>query len=271
MVKDGLRRPGLATVLVGEDPASQLYVRMKHAACVEAGIESFHYSLPVTACQSALDAVIDHLNQDDQVSGILVQLPLPDPFDAEQTLRRVALAKDVDGFHPVNIGRLAQKGRTALLPPCTPLGILTLLKLEIGNLAGKNAVVLGRSNVVGMPTALMLVKEDATVTICHSRSENLPAICRGADILVSAVGKPAYVKGDWVREGAVVIDVGISRVPDERSVRGYRMVGDVDFAEVSKVASAMTKVTGGVGPMTIAMLMRNTLAAAQMQQGMQPA
>ena len=267
MLEKGYEAPGLATVLVGDNPPSKTYVAMKHKTCEELGFKSFNYELPATTCQSALEAVIAHLNEDRQVSGILVQQPLPEGLNEEAALQLVSIEKDVDGFHPINIGRLAQKGRNARLLPCTPKGIVHLLKTELGDLRGKRAVVLGRSNIVGMPTALMLVKEDATVTICHSYSMDLPSICREADILIAAVGNPQLVKADWVKPGAVVIDVGITRIDDPTNERGYRMVGDVDFQAVSKVASAITKVTGGVGPMTIAMLMQNTLLAAKIQQG----
>jgi len=256
--------PGLATVLVGEDPASQVYVRSKHRACEKLGINSFSHALPASTPQKELVELIDELNNDSQVHGILVQLPLPKGFDEEEVLLKVSVKKDVDGFHPVNIGKLAQKGRTPSFIPCTPAGVIELLKSTGISLTGKNAVVLGRSNIVGMPVALLLVRGDATVTICHSRSRDLPSITRSADILIASVGKPEMVRGDWVKPGAVVIDVGINRVEDASLEKGYRLVGDVAFDEVREVASAITPVPGGVGPMTIAMLMHNTLKAAEL-------
>jgi 5,10-methylene-tetrahydrofolate dehydrogenase/methenyl tetrahydrofolate cyclohydrolase len=197
------------------------------------------------------------------VNGILVQLPMPSHIDEESVLKAISIEKDVDGFHPLNIGRLAQKGREPLFIPCTPAGCIYLLEKELPKLEGANAVVLGRSNIVGMPVALLLVRANATVTICHSRSRNLPEIIRSADILVAAVGRPEMVKGDWVKPGAVVIDVGINHVDDASRPKGYRIVGDVDYDQVSQVASAITPVPGGVGPMTIAMLLKNTLRAAE--------
>jgi len=255
--------PGLATVLVGEDPASQSYVRMKHRACKKLGLESFHHSLAATIDQKTLIGIIETLNADPRVSGILVQLPLPEHLDEEAVLATVAVEKDVDGFHPVNIGRLAQQGRTPGAIPCTPNGILTLIKESVDEISGKNAVVVGRSNIVGMPTALLLIRENATVTICHSRTKDLPAVTRQADIVVFAVGRPEMARGDWIKPGAVVIDVGVNRVEDSSRERGYRLVGDVAFDEAREVAGAITPVPGGVGPMTIAMLMRNTLNLAQ--------
>jgi len=262
--KQGKSIPGLATVLVGEDPASQVYVRSTHKACEQLGIQSFSHVLPASTAQETLVKLVDDLNQDTRVHGILVQLPLPAGLDEEEVLLRISVKKDVDGFHPINIGKLAQKGRTPSFVPCTPAGVIELLRSTGVSLDGKNAVVLGRSNIVGMPVALLLVKENATVTICHSRSHNLPEITRMADILVASVGKPAMVRSDWVKPGAVVIDVGINRVDDPSAEKGYRLVGDVAFDEVSEVASAITPVPGGVGPMTIAMLMENTLRAAEL-------
>jgi methylenetetrahydrofolate dehydrogenase (NADP+)/methenyltetrahydrofolate cyclohydrolase len=250
----GYAKPGLATILVGEDPASQVYVRSKHRACEESGMQSLGYSLSADTPQEEIEELIRELNQNEKVHGILVQLPLPKELDEEKILNTVALEKDVDGFHPINIGRLAQKGREPLAIPCTPAGVIYLLK---------HAVVLGRSNIVGMPVSLILVRENATVTICHSKTVNLPAVVREADILVAAIGKPEMVKGDWLKPGAVVIDVGVNRVEDTSKDRGYRLVGDVDFEEACEVASAVTPVPGGVGPMTIAMLLRNTLTAAE--------
>lgn len=265
MVAAGHQNPGLATVLVGENPASQVYVRMKHKACQQAGIESFGHTLPMTASQEEVESLVKELNADPKVSGILVQLPLPSGLDEERVLNAISLEKDVDGFHPVNIGRLAQKGRESLFVPCTPDGVIHLIDAIGYSMKGANAVVLGRSNIVGMPVALLLVKRDATVTICHSRSKDLPAICREADILIAAVGRPEMVRGDWIKPGAVVIDVGVNRVDDPESEKGYKLVGDVAFDEAKEVAGWLTPVPGGVGPMTIAMLMRNTVRAAQIQ------
>lgn len=256
--------PGLATVLVGEDPASQVYVRSKHKTCEQLGIASFSHVLPASTPQNEIVELVDSLNHDPSVHGILVQLPLPAGFDEEEVLLKVSVNKDVDGFHPINIGKLAQKGRTPSFVPCTPAGVIELLKSTGISLEGRNTVVLGRSNIVGMPVALLLVKENATVTICHSRSHDLPVITRQADVLVACVGKAEMVRGDWVKPGAVVIDVGINHVDDPVAEKGYRLVGDVAFSEVSEVASAITPVPGGVGPMTIAMLMQNTLRAAEL-------
>jgi 5,10-methylene-tetrahydrofolate dehydrogenase/methenyl tetrahydrofolate cyclohydrolase len=262
-VKAGLAQPGLAAVLVGEDPASQVYVRSKQRACEEAGMQSFGFTLPADTAQSKLEGLLRELNEDARVHGILVQLPLPAGLDEESALNSVALEKDVDGFHPVNIGRLAQKGRDPLFVPCTPAGVIHLLKASTDTLEGKNAVVLGRSNIVGMPVALLLVRENATVTICHSRTRDLPLVTAGADVLVAAIGRPEMVRGDWVRPGAVVIDVGVNRVEDTSREKGYRLTGDVAYEEAREVAAAITPVPGGVGPMTIAMLLRNTLSAAE--------
>ena len=261
----GLSVPGLATVLVGEDPASQSYVKAKHRACEDLGITSFKIELPADTSQEKLESVVNELAHDDKVHGILVQLPLPKGLDEERVLNMIPLSKDVDGFHPVNIGRLAQKGREPAFAPCTPSGIIYLLKKTMESLEGKNAVVIGRSNIVGMPVSLLLLRENATITICHSCTRGLPAITRGADILVAAIGRPEYVKGDWIKPGAVVIDVGVNRVEDDSKKRGYRLVGDVAYEEALEVASAITPVPGGVGPLTIAMLMQNTLRAAQMR------
>ncbi len=255
--------PGLATVLVSEDPASQSYVRAKHRACDETGIKSFAINLPGDISQQKLEGVISDLANDTKIHGILVQLPLPSRLDEERILNAIPLEKDVDGFHPINIGRLAQKGRQPLFTPCTPSGIIYLLKKYSTNLEGKRAVVIGRSNIVGMPVSLLLLRENATVTICHSRTKDLPLIAKEADILVAAIGKPEMVKGDWIKPGAIVIDVGVNRVDDSSKKRGYRLVGDVAFEEAVKVASAITPVPGGVGPLTIAMLMKNTLTAVK--------
>jgi len=256
--------PGLATVLVGDNPASHTYVRSKHKASDEAGIFSVGVELPATATQEEVEKVVADFNQDPRVHGILVQLPLPSHLDEEAVLKTISLNKDVDGFHPINIGRLAQKGREPAFVPCTPAGCIYMLEKTLPSLRGVNAVVLGRSNIVGMPVALLLVKADATVTICHSRSKDLPAIVRGADVLVAAVGRAEMVRGDWVKPGAVVIDVGINRIEDASKKTGYRMVGDVAFDEVKEVAGYITPVPGGVGPMTIAMLLKNTLHGAEL-------
>jgi 5,10-methylene-tetrahydrofolate dehydrogenase/methenyl tetrahydrofolate cyclohydrolase len=256
--------PGLATVLVGDDPASHTYVNSKHRACEAAGIQSFGFTLPADTPQKKLEGLIRELNQDERVHGILMQSPLPEGLDEQQALSVLSIEKDVDGFHPVNIGRLAQKGPEPLFVSCTPAGIMVLLNETLPSLAGKQAVVLGRSNIVGMPVALLLVRANATVTICHSRTRDLPAIARQADILVAAIGQAEIVRGDWIKPGATVIDVGINHVDDSSRKKGYRLVGDVAFEEACHVAGAITPVPGGVGPMTIAMLLRNTLKAAEM-------
>ncbi len=255
--------PGLATVLVGDNTASQTYVRMKQKRCGEVGIYSEGHELPADATQEEGEALVRKLNADPAINGILVQLPLPDHLDEEAILSAISLEKDVDGFHPINIGRLAMKGREALFAPCTPAGVIELLDRLGLPIAGKEAVVLGRSNIVGLPVSMLLLKRDATVTICHSRSRDLPTITRRADILVAAVGRAEMVKADWVKPGAVVIDVGINRVDDRSAKRGYRLVGDVDFESVKEVAGWLTPVPGGVGPMTIAMLLKNTVTAAK--------
>jgi methylenetetrahydrofolate dehydrogenase (NADP+) / methenyltetrahydrofolate cyclohydrolase len=258
------RQPGLATVLVGEDPASAVYVRSKGKATVEAGMASFAHKLPDTTSETELLDLVNQLNRDDAVDGILVQLPLPAQIDASRVIAAIDPAKDVDGFHPINVGRLAT-GLDALVP-CTPYGCLYLLKQELGSLAGKEAVVIGRSNIVGKPMALLMIGESATVTVAHSRTRDLPDVVRRADIVVAAVGRPEMVKGDWIKPGAVVIDVGINRVPAEEGKS--RLVGDVDFAGARENASAITPVPGGVGPMTIAMLLRSTIVAAHRRAGL---
>ena len=263
-IEAGKPKPGLATVLVGENPASQVYVRNKQKACAEVGIDSFGYNLPASISQGELEKLVADLNADPKVNGILVQLPLPAGLDEESVLKTISVEKDVDGFHPINIGRLAQKGRDPLFVPCTPAGVMYLLEQELGSLEGLEAVVLGRSNIVGMPVALLLVRANATVTICHSRSKDLKEIVKRADVLVAAVGRAEMVRGDWVKPGAVVIDVGINHVDDPSRPRGYRLTGDVLYDEVAQVARAVTPVPGGVGPMTIAMLLKNTLRAAEM-------
>jgi len=260
--------PGLAVVLVGEDPASQVYVRSKGKQTVEAGMNSFEHKLEASASQEELLAKVAELNADPAVHGILVQLPLPPQIDTQTVLAAIDPDKDVDGFHVINAGRLATGGTGAEAPmvPCTPLGCLMLLKDRLGDLSGLNAVVVGRSNIVGKPMAQLLLAESCTVTIAHSRTKDLPAVCRGADILVAAVGRPEMVKGDWIKPGATVIDVGINRV--ETSEGKTRLVGDVAFEEASAVAGAITPVPGGVGPMTIAVLLANTVAAACRQAGL---
>ena len=258
------RPPGLATVLVGEDSASAVYERSKNRATAEAGMASFAHNLPDTITEDELLQLVADLNTDERVDGILVQLPLPRQIDAGRIIATIEPSKDVDGFHAINAGRLAI-GLDALVP-CTPLGCLHLLKSELGDLAGLNAVVIGRSNIVGKPMALLLLGESATVTIAHSKTRDLPGVVRQADIVVAAVGRPEIVRGDWVKPGATVIDVGINRLPTDDG-KG-RLVGDVAFDEAVEIARAITPVPGGVGPMTIAMLMRNTLVAAHRRAGL---
>jgi 5,10-methylene-tetrahydrofolate dehydrogenase/methenyl tetrahydrofolate cyclohydrolase len=262
-VEMGKSRPGLAAVLVGDNPASQVYVRNKRKACAEVAIDSFGYELPKTATQAEVEKLVAELNADPKVHGILVQLPLPDGLNEERVLNTLSLEKDVDGFHPVNIGRLSMKGREPLFIPCTPAGCMVLLEEAGAQFRGANAVVLGRSNIVGLPAAMLLLHRDCTLTVCHSRTKDLAAVCRQADILIAAVGRAEMVRGDWVKPGAYVIDVGINRVEDPSRKSGYRLVGDVAFDEVKEVAGAVTPVPGGVGPMTIAMLLRNTLHGAE--------
>ena len=247
------RAPGLAVVLVGEDPASAVYVRSKHKATIVAGMESFEHKLDADTSQDDLLALIDALNADPAVDGILVQLPLPDHIDERAVTTRIDPDKDVDGFHPVNAGRLAT-GLNGFVP-CTPLGCLMLLKDQIDDLSGLDAVVIGRSNIVGKPMAALLTKESCTVTVAHSRTHDLSSVVKRADIVVAAVGRPEMIKGDWIKPGATVIDVGINRTESG-------LVGDVDFAGAMQVAGAVTPVPGGVGPMTIAVLLRNTLVSA---------
>lgn len=257
------RAPGLATVLVGQDPASAVYVRSKTRATAEAGMGSFAHDLPETTSEADLLALISTLNADDRVDGILVQLPLPGHIDAQRVIEAIDPSKDVDGFHPVNSGRLAVGGDS--LVPCTPLGCLHLLHAELGDLSGREAVVIGRSNIVGKPMAMLLLGANATVTIAHSRTRDLPDVVRKADIVIAAVGRPEMIRGDWIKPGATVVDVGINRVPAGQDKT--RLVGDVAFDEAVSVAGAITPVPGGVGPMTIAMLMRNTLVAAHRRMG----
>lgn len=257
----GGQAPGLAVVLVGEDPASQVYVRNKARTTKESGMESFEYRLDAETTEAALLSLIAELNDDAAVHGILVQLPLPKHIDSARVLDAISPDKDVDGFHVINAGRLAT-GLPGLVP-CTPLGCLLMLRAELGDLSGLRAVVLGRSNIVGKPMAALLLQESCTVTIAHSRTRDLEAVCREADILVAAVGRPEMVRGSWIKPGATVIDVGINRVPGAEGKT--RLVGDVAFAEAVEVAGRITPVPGGVGPMTIACLLRNTLTAAKLR------
>ncbi len=257
------RVPGLATVLVGQRKDSQSYVRMKKKACAEVGIASFAQELPADVSQQALLEVVRELNADSNIHGILVQLPLPGHIDDEEILAAVSLHKDVDGFHPLNIGRLSMKRREPLFVPCTPKGCIELLDRTGVEIEGRHAVVLGRSNIVGLPVAMLLLHRNATLTVCHSRTQDLADVVRRADILIAAVGRAEMVRGDWIKPGAVIIDVGVNAVEDDSVEKGYRLVGDVAFSEAAQVASAITPVPGGVGPMTIAMLLRNTLDSAK--------
>ena len=258
------RAPGLATVLVGEDPASAVYVRSKNRATAEAGMVSFAHNLPETTSEDALLQLVTDLNADARVDGILVQLPLPPQIDTARVIETIDPSKDVDGFHPINAGRLSSGLPT--LVPCTPYGCLYLLKQELGDLTGLEAVVIGRSNIVGKPMAQLLLGENATVTIAHSRTRSLADVVRRSDIVVAAVGRAEMVRGDWIKPGATIIDVGINRLPTDDG-KG-RLVGDVAFDEAAQVARAITPVPGGVGPMTIAMLLRNTLVAAHRRAGL---
>jgi methylenetetrahydrofolate dehydrogenase (NADP+) / methenyltetrahydrofolate cyclohydrolase len=272
----GKSQPGLATVLVGERIDSATYVSMKQKACAELGMTSFHHPVPADITQEDLEKLIKQLNADPTVHGILVQLPLPDHLDEERILQLISIEKDVDGFSPINLGRLAQKGREPLFVPCTPYGCIYLLKEAGVKIAGANAVVLGRSNIVGMPAALLLIKENATVTVVHSKTKDIPAVMRDADIIIAAIGRAEMVRGDWIKPGAAVIDVGINGIPmlnedgspvisQKTGKPRQKLVGDVNFAEAKEVAGFITPVPGGVGPMTIAMLMANTLRAAEIQ------
>ena len=264
-VAAGLRPPGLATILVGDDGASRIYVRNKRRACDAAGIRSFDHDLPGNTPQQALLELIDELNTDDDVDGILVQLPLPGHIEETLVIERITPTKDVDGFHTLNVGRL-NSGQDAMVP-CTPVGCLLMLKEVVGDRTGMQAIVVGRSNIVGKPMAALLLKEHCTVTIAHSRTRDLAGECRRADIVIAAVGRARMVKGAWIKPGATVIDVGINRIDDASRKSGTRLVGDVDFDETVKVAGAITPVPGGVGPMTIACLLQNTLTAACRQTG----
>ena len=250
--------PGLAVVLVGEDPASQVYVRSKGKQTAEAGMNSYEHKLPAETPQDELLELIDGLNNDPAVHGILVQLPLPKHIDEASVINSVAADKDVDGFHLSNVGKLSTGA--AGIVPCTPLGSIMMLKDYLGDLSGKKAIVVGRSNIVGKPMAALLLKESCTVTIAHSRTVDLPGECRQADIVIAAVGRPEMIKGDWIKPGATVIDVGINRI--EKEDGGTRLVGDVEFSSASEIAGAITPVPGGVGPMTIACLLHNTLQQA---------
>ncbi len=263
----GKPQPTLATVLVGERVDSATYVASKQKACAELGMGSVSHHLPADVGQEDLEKLIQKLNASREIHGILVQLPLPAHLNEERILSLISLEKDVDGFSPINIGRLAQKGREPLFVPCTPYGCIYLLEQAGVQIEGAHAVVLGRSNIVGMPAALLLIGKNATVTVCHSRTRDLPAVIRQADILIAAIGKANFVRGDWIKPGAAVIDVGINSVPDATKKSGHRLVGDVHFEEAKEVAGWITPVPGGVGPMTIAMLMKNTLRAAELQDG----
>lgn len=255
--------PGLAVVLVGEDPASKVYVKNKGAQTVETGMNSWEHKLPAETTEADVLAVVAKLNSDPAVNGILVQLPLPKHINAEKVLNSIDPNKDVDGFHPVNVGRLWIGERT--LVPCTPTGSVILAKSVAPSLSGMNAVVVGRSNIVGKPVAALLLRENCTVTIAHSRTQNLHQVVKGADLLIAAVGIPEMIRGDWVKPGAIVIDVGINRVPSSEGKT--KLVGDCNYEECARVAGAITPVPGGVGPMTIACLLQNTVEAAKMQRG----
>lgn len=267
-VAAGKQRPTLATVLVGERPDSAAYVASKGKACQELGMGSISEHLPTDATQEQVEELVRRLNADPEVSGILVQLPMPSHINEERVLSLINIEKDVDGFSPINIGRLAQKGRDPLFVPCTPYGCIYLLEKSGVKIEGANAVVLGRSNIVGMPVALLLIGKNATVTVCHSRTKDLPGVVRQADILIAAIGRTEMVRGDWIKPGAAVIDVGINAVPDATKKSGQRLVGDVCFSEAKEVAGFITPVPGGVGPMTIAVLLRNCLVAAHLRAGL---
>ena len=276
-IAEGKSQPGLATVLVGARIDSATYVSMKQKACAELGMTSFHHPVPADISQEDLEKLIKELNADPKVNGILVQLPLPDHLDEERVLQLISIEKDVDGFSPINLGRLAQKGREPLFVPCTPYGCIYLLKEAGVKIAGANAVVLGRSNIVGMPAALLLIKENATVTVVHSKTKDIPGVLRDADIIIAAIGRAQMVRGDWIKPGAAVIDVGINGIPmlnedgspvisQKTGKPRQKLVGDVNFDEAKEVAGFITPVPGGVGPMTIAMLMANTLRTAEIQE-----
>lgn len=254
--------PGLGVVLVGDDPASHMYVRMKRRACERVGITSEAQILPLTASQTDVENAVRQFNETPKIHGILVQLPLPDHIDEEAVLNQISLAKDVDGIHPINIGKLGMRGRVPTFTPATPTGCMILIEESGQTIEGKQALVIGRSNIVGLPVSMMLMNANATVTICHSRTKNLEAQVKQADIVVAAIGKPEFVKGSWLKDGAIVIDVGSNSVDDPSSEKGYRYVGDVEFESAQAVAGYITKVPGGVGPMTITILLQNTMKAA---------
>lgn len=264
--------PGLAAILVGDNPASQMYIRIKRNRSSEVGIISTVHELPAAISQQELEEVIRSLNDNPAVHGILVQLPLPGHLNEDKTLQAIEISKDVDGFHPANIGRLAMKGRTPRFIPATPYGCMMLLKecealLSGFTVDGANAIVLGRSNIVGMPMALLLIQANATVTVVHSHTRDIPQYLRGADIVISAMGQPEMIKGEWIKEGAICIDVATIRVPDATAKNGYTWKGDLEFETARERAAAITPVPGGVGPMTVAMLLLNTLVAAEAQAG----
>ncbi len=260
--------PRLAALLAGADPASAQYVRMKRRACERVGIESQTQELDAGSSQAEVEAIVGAFNEDTKVHGILVQLPLPPQIDEQRALALVSLEKDVDGFHPVHIGQLAMKGREPAFAPATPSGVMVMLSDAGVNLAGAHAVVLGRSNIVGLPLAMMLQQANATVTLCHSHTRDLPALVRQADVLIAALGRPRFVQADWLKPGVTVIDVGTNRIDDPSTERGWRWVGDVDFENAREVAGAISRVPGGVGPMTITMLLQHTLQAAQRSVGL---
>ncbi|XP_050203312.1 bifunctional protein FolD 2 [Mercurialis annua] len=255
--------PGLAVVIVGNRKDSQSYVSMKRKACAEVGIKSFDINLPEQISEAEVIAKVDELNDNPDVHGILVQLPLPKHINEEKVLTEISIEKDVDGFHPLNIGKLAMKGREPLFLPCTPKGCLELLSRSGISVKGKKAVVVGRSNIVGLPVSLLLLKADATVTVVHSRTEDPETIIREADIIIAAAGQAMMIKGSWIKPGAAVLDVGTNAIDDPSKKSGYRLVGDVDYEEACKVAGWVTPVPGGVGPMTVAMLLKNTLDGAK--------
>ncbi len=261
--------PTLAVVLVGENPASQTYVASKGKACIEAGMGSITHRLDASVSQQEVEDLVRSLNADPAVNGILVQLPLPKGMNEQKVLNLISIDKDVDGFHPMNIGELVMKGRTPKFVPCTPAGCIEMLKRSGIQIAGADAVVVGRSNIVGVPVAALLQNADATVTVCHSRTKDLPGKVRQADIVVAAIGKPYYVKGDWLKPGCAVIDVGINAIPDATKKSGQRLVGDVAFDEACQVAGWITPVPGGVGLMTVAMLLKNTVRAFKLQHNLE--
>jgi 5,10-methylene-tetrahydrofolate dehydrogenase/methenyl tetrahydrofolate cyclohydrolase len=260
--------PGLATILIGENPASKLYVGMKQKTANELGMHSVGEHLPADITQEDALKIVRGYAQDPTIHGILIQLPLPAHLDQETILGAIPIEKDVDGFHPINIGRLAMKGREPMFVPCTPFGCVYLIDSVGTKIEGARAVVLGRSNIVGLPAAFLLIHRNATVTICHSKTQNIADVVRQADILVAAIGKAQFVKADWIKPGATVIDVGTNTIPDATKKSGQRLVGDVDFENAKQVAGAITPVPGGVGPMTIAMLMRNTCDSAKRSVGL---